>query len=265
MIQSLYEHAEVKARVASADRLLVFLDFDGTLAPIVDRPERARLDAATREALMSLVLAGNIQVVILSGRSYVDLRARVGIDSLIYGADHGLEIHGPGINFVDARALAVQQDLQTFLESHVGPNLGEFPGARLEAKALTASIHFRLCAESDVPELRAFLTEALRPFAGRLDLAEGKKVFEILPRTSWNKGAAAQWILMRPENYTALVLCFGDDRTDEDVFRALPDAITVKIGRDAPTAAKYRLDGPEQVQEFLVWLGQNSPVYPVAA
>jgi trehalose-phosphatase len=193
-----------------------------------------------------------------------DLRARVGIDSVIYGANHGLQIYGPGIDFVDSRALSVRQDLQDLLR-RIDPRVPAFRGAWVEAKELTVSVHYRLCTKDDESKLREFLLEALRPFAGRLHLAEGKKVFEILPQTFWNKGAAAHWILMRPENYTALVFSFGDDRTDEDLFRTLPDAITVKIGDGASTAAKYRMDGPEQVREFLVWLGHNMPEYPVAA
>jgi len=264
VILSLHEDPEVRSRIAAADRLLVFLDFDGTLTPTVNDPASVRLDERTRDALTSLAEARNVHLAILSGRSMDDLRARVGIDSVIYGANHGLQINGPGIDFVDSRALSVRQDLQDLL-TRIDPRVPAFRGAWVEAKELTVSVHHRSCTEDDAARLREFLLEALGPFAGRLELTDGKKVFEILPQTFWNKGAAAHWILMRPENYTALVFSFGDDCTDEHLFRTLPEAITVKIGDGRSTAARYHMDGPEQVCEFLVWLGHNMPEYPVAA
>jgi trehalose 6-phosphate phosphatase len=262
--QSLHDDPEVKSRVAAADRLLLFLDFDGTLTPIVNNPSRVRLDNRTREALDSLATEKNVDIAIMSGRSMDDLRARVGIDSLTYGANHGLEIRGPDIRFVSKSALHARRDLRSLLAC-LNPLIRKVRGAWMEAKGLSLSIHYRLCAEKDAAELRDFVSDAIRPLAGRLRLAEGKKVFEVLPNTSWNKGAAANWILMRPENYAALVFCFGDDRTDEDLFRAFPDAITVKVGDGTSTAAKYRVDSPAEVREFLVWLGHNAPEYPVAA
>jgi len=82
----------------------------------------------------------------------------------------------------------------------------------------------------------------------------GRKVFEFRPRVGWNKGEAARWIVEKTGGPGALKIYIGDDRTDEDAFRALTGAITIHAGESQHTDARYRLDGPEGVCEFVEWL-----------
>ena len=82
----------------------------------------------------------------------------------------------------------------------------------------------------------------------------GRKVFEIVPRTDWHKGAAVRWINSHLGEKPTLTIYLGDDATDEDAFSVLPDAITVKVGGSPATCARYRLPDPPAVHEFLLWL-----------
>jgi trehalose-phosphatase len=85
-------------------------------------------------------------------------------------------------------------------------------------------------------------------------VSQGGKIFEILPRIDWHKGAAARWIIQRLGRRDTAVIYLGDDSRDEDAFRALPKAITVKIGAAPATCARFRLPDPGAVHEFLLWL-----------
>jgi len=98
------------------------------------------------------------------------------------------------------------------------------------------------------------LERALRPYRGTLTIAAGKKVFEVMPETDWNKGAAVLKIAgMLPFGRKALPVYFGDDRTDEDAFRALRPlgGLTVRVGRGRDTKAEFAVDTPAQVVEIL--------------
>jgi len=85
-------------------------------------------------------------------------------------------------------------------------------------------------------------------------LKSGSKVLEIVPRTNWNKGAAVRWINRRLGDGEILSIYIGDDNTDEDAFRELPDSITVKVGDAAGTLARYQTPDPDAVHDFLLWL-----------
>src|SRR5262249_30689845 len=85
-------------------------------------------------------------------------------------------------------------------------------------------------------------------------LAKGNKVFEIRPRVPWNKGTAVHWIQQQLGRPDALTIYLGDDITDEDAFMALPEAISVKVGKMSRTAADFRLKDPAEVCRFLAWV-----------
>jgi trehalose 6-phosphate phosphatase len=104
--------------------------------------------------------------------------------------------------------------------------------------------------------------------AGKLfRVNQGRKVFEIVPRTAWHKGAAVRWINSHLSNghlgkEEILSVYVGDDTSDEDAFRILPDAVTVKVGPALATCARYTLPDPSAVHEFLLWLAIQEPERP---
>jgi len=244
---------EVEERIRVASRVALFLDFDGTLAPLVADPAGARLDEPVRQALAAIARGGRAVVTIVSGRALDHLRERVGLPDLIYAGNHGLEIEGRGLSFIEPAAAAARAELRA-VTRRLEPVLRTIPGAFLEYKVLTASVHYRNVAAADRGRVEQAVLETIAPAAGLFRLGTGKMLWEILPKTDWNKGAAVRWILDRLGGDGLVSVYFGDDRTDEDAFHALPDGLTFKVGCAEPTDARYRVSGPAAVEEFLEWL-----------
>jgi trehalose 6-phosphate phosphatase len=124
----------------------------------------------------------------------------------------------------------------------------------VEFKGLTASVHYRQVPKTCRPEIFAAVLAAVARAGGLFRMNQGRKVYEIVPRTGWHKGAAVHWINDRLNVPGTLTVYLGDDISDEDAFSVLPDAITIKVGAFPVTAARYRLPDPTAVHEFLLWL-----------
>jgi trehalose-phosphatase len=251
---------EIAARIDRAGRIVLGLDFDGTLTPIRPRPDDAVLSDTVRDLVRRLALVPRVTVVIVSGRNLAEVSARVGLPGLIYAGNHGMEIRGPGLSFIEPTADALIGPLEEHTRK-LKERLAAVPGALVEPKGLTTSVHDRNVPDEHRDALAAAVREVVAADAGRFVLTSGHRVWEVRPAVSWHKGQALLWILDHldndDDNATAdrLVFHLGDDRTDEDAFASLPDGVTVKIGPpDAPTRARYRLDDPAAVEHFLTWL-----------
>ncbi|MBI4410309.1 MAG: trehalose-phosphatase [Gemmatimonadetes bacterium] len=242
-----------------AGRLLVALDYDGTLVPIVARPVEAELPAAAREVLARLAARPDTDVAVVSGRELEDLRARVAIEGLYYAGNHGLEIEGPGLERKHPDALALRPRMARCGEK-LRARLAGISGVVVEEKGLTASVHYRLVEEAGaVARVRATVRE-LCGSEPRLRLTEGKKVLEVRPAVDWDKGRATRYLLdaLAPGPATLIPALFiGDDRTDEDAFTALRDhgeGIVVATSPPPTTAATFYLRDPAEVIAFLAAL-----------
>ena len=250
---------EIAARIEQSTAILVGLDLDGTLTAIRPRPKDVVLEPRVREILGRLSNMDRVIVAIVSGRSLVDVRQRVNLPGLVYAGNHGLEIHGPGIDRVDPAAAALADRLAV-LTNEIQTRLGHIAGAEVEAKGLTTSIHYRNVGQRQRDELDQIVRQAVDREEGRFIVSSGRRIWEILPRESWHKGDAMKWISSRLGGPPPLVFYLGDDRTDENAFAALPEAVTVKIGDGAgPTKARYALADPEAVHRFLHWLARRFP------
>jgi trehalose-phosphatase len=248
--------AEVGEQVRDAVYLSVFLDFDGTLAPIVDHPADAKMDPQMRATLKALARRDQTLLVFISGRSVNDLRSRIQLPDVVYAGNHGLEICGR-LNFVEPSALA-KGELLKRLVAYLNGSLRHIPGAWVEDKTLTATVHYRQAALREERSIANIVHAALAHHSAIFQLNAGKKVFEIVPRTKWHKGAAVCWINTRLAGPGATSIYIGDDRTDEDAFVRLPGEITIRVGDPEGTAARYHVKGPGQVREFLEWLNGNA-------
>ncbi|MDI3316473.1 MAG: bifunctional alpha,alpha-trehalose-phosphate synthase (UDP-forming)/trehalose-phosphatase [Bacillota bacterium] len=249
------------ARLREGRRLALFLDYDGTLAPLAERPEEAVLLPAAEEALRRLVRAPGGLVAVVSGRSLQDLRRRLPIPGLALVGNHGFEMEWEGRRRIHPLAEEAQAKVERAVElARIG--LREVSGARVEAKGLTASVHLRRVAPEAVEGVRAAVEAAVREAApeGGLVITPGKEVLEIRPDVAWDKGRAVLALLEEvagPGWPAWAVLYAGDDVTDESAFRLLPPpAFTVRVGREeAPeggmTAARFHAEGPEAVAGFL--------------
>ncbi len=237
-----------------AGRLALFLDFDGTLTPIVDHPDLARLDPAVAASLARLATRAFVAVV--SGRDLADIRARVGIPGLWYAGSHGLDIEGP-----DGRRLVVGSEVAeelAALADELAPSVAATPGAWLERKRLSLAVHVR----ASPPQAAAALGEEVRRQAAhrpRVRLLEGKKIFDLKPAVDWHKGRAVRWLLEEVAPADALPVFLGDDVTDEDAFAELGDeGITILVGDGRPaTRARFRLVDTAAVAQFLARLAEG--------
>src|SRR4029077_14400171 len=248
MIPSALEHVQEIAR--SGDRLAVFLDYDGTLTPIVSHPEDAWLPESMRQTLRSL--AARVPVAMLSGRDLDDVRGRVLVDGVVYAGSHGFDIAGAGglRRELGAAYLPVLDAAETELREA----LDEIPGAQLERKHFSVAAHYRNVNENDAFRV-AQAMDAVAARRRELRRLDGKKVYELLPDIDWDKGKAVLWLLetLKLERGKVLPIYIGDDRTDEDAFRALENRGLAILVSEQPqvTAASYWLHNPEEVEEFL--------------
>jgi trehalose-phosphatase len=246
---------EVLSRVKESPASLC-LDFDGTLARIAPEPSEARLDEAVRKALIAILGTKRIAIGVVSGRAVEDLRARVGVAGIVYAGNHGLEIEGPGLEFIDSNAVSAMDELQKVSKELVA-SLWAIPGIRVEDKRLTVTVHYRLAPDFHIPAIRAAVAQAVSPYASKLQVRSGKKSIEILPRTTWNKGTAVLWINHNLGISARSAIYVGDDATDEDAFEVLVFGVTIKVGESDDTQARYLLNDPAEVQELLEGIVQG--------
>jgi len=251
-------------RLRDAYQALLFFDYDGTLTPIVPYPDLATLSAETGALLLRLSGQERYVVGVISGRSLPDLRAKVGIEGLVYAGNHGLEIQGPGIDFVHPEALRLA-GVQDRLYEQLRDRLTGCQGVVIEHKGLTLSLHYRLAPDALVGEVARIFDATVSPFleAGVIKTSIGKKVLEVRPNIPWDKGKAIAKLqalhsaLHSIEAYSRtppLTLFFGDDRTDEDGFGVVQETggVAVFVGLVAqPTRAGYWLGSPEEVTKTL--------------
>ncbi len=242
---------EIEAR-ADGKQVALFLDYDGTLTPIVDDPARALLPEATRSAIERL--AGALPVAIVSGRDLADVRRLVGIGGLWYAGSHGFDIVSP-TGERHERAPDTLPSLDD-AEHELRPLLEAIPGARLERKRYAVTAHFRGVPEDRIDDVEVAVAsvEAACP---DLRITGGKKVLELRPDIAWDKGRAIHWLLQtqgldRPD---VLPVYIGDDVTDEDGFRALGRrgiGIVVRGEADErPTSALFAIDDTTDVPTLL--------------
>lgn len=251
---------KIKESIEAGAHLLLLLDFDGTLAPIVRNPSEAFLPTRTLDTLKTLNRKTWCTIAILSGRQLDDLVEKVGIDGIIYGGNHGVELRGPGIDFqapLPAETTDVLRTVAYRLEA-----LGSFiNGVLIENKGSSLSIHYRNVEPpiaSTVPDL---VGGVIRPFlgVGFIQARHGKKVIDITP-LSWDKGRACAWLIdyatrsigHKGKLFTVYI---GDDTTDEDAFSAVREnGFAVLVGKKGASKASYFVKNTDEVYAFLATL-----------
>lgn len=253
----------IAARLRSARHVLLMTDFDGTLTPIAERPELADLSPATRSILQSLARLPDFTIGVISGRALVDLREKVGVSGLVYAGNHGLEIEGQGISLVHPIAEEMEPVLRV-LQYVLSSALRTIKGAFVEDKKLSLSVHYRLVDESQSAKVENIVREVVgrAEAAGQAKITRGKKVYEVRPSVTWDKGKAVKLLMKKygkGGRKSGLVpLYLGDDLTDEDGFRAIEAygmGISVFVGEAGERSnARYCLKSPAEVFVFLKML-----------
>ena len=228
----------------------IFLDYDGTLTPIVARPQLATL--SDRMRLTVRRLAAVVPVTIVSGRDIDVVTRLVGIDGLGFVGSHGLDITGPsgsGLRKEVARQFQMELDA---VEAELRRRVGVIAGAVVERKRCSISTHVRLVAPDDRRRVEAEVNR-LRDAHPALRREGGKMLYELRPDVEWDKGAAVGWLLEEMGLELSAALFVGDDLTDETVFRELAGCgVGIVVAEtERPTDACLRLSGPGEVQTLL--------------
>ncbi|KAG7550143.1 Trehalose-phosphatase [Arabidopsis thaliana x Arabidopsis arenosa] len=258
---------EVFEQIMEASRgkqIVMFLDYDGTLSPIVDDPDKAFMSSKMRRTVKKL--AKCFPTAIVTGRCIDKVYNFVKLAELYYAGSHGMDIKGPSKGF--SRHKRVKQSLLYQPANDYLPMINEVyrqllektkstPGAKVENHKFCASVHFRCVDEKKWSELVLQVRSVLKEFP-TLKLTQGRKVFEIRPMIEWDKGKALEFLLEAlgfGNTNNVFPVYIGDDRTDEDAFKMLRDRgegfgiLVSKFPKD--TDASYSLQDPSEVKDFL--------------
>ncbi|KAL9245734.1 hypothetical protein vseg_019351 [Gypsophila vaccaria] len=250
-------------KASKGKQIVMFLDYDGTLSPIVDDPDRAFMSDSMRRTVRKL--ARYFPTAIVSGRCRDKVYSFVKLAELYYAGSHGMDIKGPtkGSKYLKGTEGVLCQPATEFL-----PMMDEvyntllvktktIIGAKVEHNKFCLSVHFRCVDEKKWTQLAHEVRSVLKHYP-KLRLTQGRKVLEIRPTIKWDKGKAIEFLL----ESLGLANCndvfpvyIGDDRTDEDAFKVLRDKgqgfgiLVSKIPKE--TNASYYLEEPSEVMSFL--------------
>lgn len=253
---ALAQFEAIRARLESGNPV-VFLDYDGTLTPIVPDPDTANLSPTMAEALQEL--SRKFPVAVISGRGLSDVRRRIDLPNVFYAGSHGFEIEGPNHfhyeNPEGQSFLGVLDEAERLLKEA----LADVDGIQVERKKYAIAVHYR---RLKAVEKLGFIEESvdrIRQQTGRLRKSYGKKIFELHPDMDWNKGKALTFLLntMFPkgkDRQNILPIYIGDDTTDEDAFKILKTrgfGIRVLGETQQKTLADYTLQNTSAVGEFI--------------
>lgn len=234
---TLHEQHEATGRVAASERLLVALDFDGTLAPLEDEPMDARMLPAARDAVEALLAAPGTVVALVSGRSLSDLRiiAEHGDDSrLLLAGSHGAEYWFPGEGVFTHEDDPADAALRDELRAHAERATAHLDGVWIEPKRFGFGVHTRKATPQDAAEANGLVDELVSAEAPRWRRRTGHNIVEYAFRQEGKDSAVAE---LREKTDATAVLFAGDDVTDEDALRSLGDGdLGVHVGTP-PTAA----------------------------
>lgn len=245
----------LQAWLVSNPRILIGCDFDGTLSPLVAHADDARLPSAMRAVMERLMALPGVAFAVISGRSIEDLRQRVDVPGVWYAGNHGLERESPDGSTVLAPGAEDAGPAMRRVLAQLAEVLARFPGVWIEDKGLSSSVHFRQAAEECHAEVEA-LVKAVVQDEPLLKVRPAKLIWEILPAIEWDKGTALRWFMNRWDVASSATAFMGDDVTDLNAFRELPDGWTFLVGHDLEAKAHARLNAPADTGALLEWMAE---------
>lgn len=238
-----HAHADVLARFARANAL-VALDFDGTLAPIVNDRERAEMRATTRDLLAEL--CDRYPCAVISGRGRDDVARRLGGAAVRYVVgNHGAE---PSVG------MATFEELVRAMRARLAVALADVPSVEIEDKRYSLAIHYRRSRSGTLTHAAEAIEAAIADLPAEARVVAGKRVVNVLPRDAPHKGVAL--LALQASAAADMTLYVGDDVTDEDVFELeRPERlIGVRVGRSRSSAASYYIADQGRIDALLARL-----------
>ena len=243
----------------------IFLDYDGTLTPIVNDPDAAFMTQHMREAVKSV--ASVFPTAIISGRGREKVEQFVQLKELYYAGSHGMDIAPPSDTGIDKETAANISSFQPAAEfEHLMKQVGiqlqnavrDIPGASMEDNKFCVSVHFRNCSVDDYDRVVSVVEKVVMQYPN-LRITRGRKVLEIRPQIDWNKGSALLHLLdmlgLKDHGDDVFCLYIGDDRTDEDAFKVLKETCLgggiLVSSKVKDTAGRWTLRDPFEVAMFL--------------
>lgn len=253
----IFNHLEELKRKIRGRYLFLFLDFDGTLTPIVNTPDRAVISKEAKSLLDLLSRKNNCRIAIISGRVLLDIKRKLGLKDIIYSGNHGFQIEGPKIKYALAVPLSYQKALRR-IKDQLKEKLSGIKGVFIEDKDISLAVHFRLADQKQVPFIKTIFHELtiVSSVKNKIKVKSGKKVLEVRPPVQWDKGKVVLWLLARQifalKKGNILPVYIGDDVTDEDAFKVLKGkGLTVFVGKPGNSKADYYLKNSKEVIRFL--------------
>ncbi|XP_021768421.1 probable trehalose-phosphate phosphatase F [Chenopodium quinoa] len=263
---------------AEGKKIAIFLDYDGTLSPIVDDPDRALMSDDMRSAVRNV--AKYFPTAIISGRSRDKVCDLVGLAELHYAGSHGMDIMSPVHKVSDGNSntnnstdkqdkeVSLFQPASEFLPmidkvfNTLVDTTKDIKGAKVENHKFCASVHYRNVDEKNWPTIAQLVHDILKSYP-RLHLTHGRRVLEVRPIIDWDKGKAVEFLLESlglSDCDDVLPIFIGDDKTDEDAFKVLRNGdrgygiLVSPIPKE--TKAFYSLKDTSEVKQFLEALVQ---------
>lgn len=231
--------------------LALLFDFDGTLSPLVTHPELATCPPATRDLLDRFTDLPRVLVGIISGRALADVKSKLALPQLVYAGTSGLEMELGDRSIVHPQAPRFLPVLNSAAEVAI-TTVCQFPGAWIERKPLSFTIHYRQVSRDEITLCEQCLASQLARFSGTLDCFHGSLALEVMPAVGWNKGEALDAILA-DHGQDAIPLYAGNDDRDECALRAAArrGGVSIGVGPAAPLEAQHHLADVESLAEQL--------------
>lgn len=254
-IPPLFKHWDtIRSRIQKSSRLVILLDFDGTLVRIARRPELVHVAASTRGVLSRLGRHKRVKVAIVSGRRRVELLRHIALRNIQYLGLYGWE--GNGSSAIPLTTQAALSRMHEILKDKLVP----YPEIWIEPKKNTLSVHLLGSAPQIQRRVRREIHTLVHPFRSQLRLLENLRDVEVIPLAIKGKGSAVAKILEKPTLQDAFPIYFGDDLSDEPAFAAVrKSGAGVLIGKPRRTNARFRLRGPADVTTALIRLEAALP------
>lgn len=242
------------SKLREREELLLCVDFDGTLSPVVEDPDAAAILPESRAALAELRSHPRVTVAVVSDRDLSDVRSRVDLSGVTYAGNHGLELRTEGTTQVHPVAKERQPDVER-LGARLRETFAEVRGVHVEDKGQTLTVHHRRAADAHAERARRTVARLVGEFGGEtLTVSGGEEIVEVRPSIDWDKGSIVSSLLR--DQASCLPVFVGDARTDEAGFHAVKrDGVGIRVGvpDEQSTAATEFVSDPTETAALLEW------------
>jgi trehalose-phosphatase len=235
-------------------RLLLCLDFDGTISEITPIPSQAALIPGASKLIAKLARSPERTLLaVMSGRKIDELKSLFGTDpGIFFVGTHGIEIEQPN---EEQKSLARTEHCSPALDrvrKWIAKHVSKSSGFLVEDKGSAMALHYRSVNPIEARDVCARLEEFVASETRSLTLLHGDMVDEVIARTTAGKGFAVSFLLDQLGAPRAIPVYFSDDDADENAFFSIRrDGVTVLVGPERPSYAEYRVEGPQEVVRVL--------------